>query len=51
MTKDKDRFEEIQTAERDQISDKLWIFGCVAVTAIATFLRFWQLTLKPLASR
>jgi uncharacterized protein (TIGR03663 family) len=48
MTTDKENFEEIQAVDRDQISDKLWIFGCVAVTAIATFLRFWQLTLKPL---
>ncbi len=26
----------------------LWIFGCISITAIATFLRFWQLTLRPL---
>ncbi len=48
MNTDKENFEEIQTADRNQISDKLWVFGCIAVTAIATFLRFWQLTLKPL---
>ncbi len=25
-----------------------WLLGCFAVTAVATFLRFWQLELKPL---
>ncbi len=28
--------------------DKLWLAGCFAVTAVAAFLRFWQLTIKPL---
>ncbi len=44
-----DTFEEIQTTDNEQrTTDKLWIFGCFAVTAIAVFLRFWQLTLKPM---
>ncbi len=49
MITDKDSFEEIQTTNDEQrTTDKLWIFGCFAVTAIAVFLRFWQLTLKPM---
>jgi len=36
---------------KDQISntkDHLWLLGCFAVTAVAAFLRFWRLELKPL---
>jgi len=44
----KENFEEIQATKDEQTTDKLWIFGCLAVTAIAAFLRFWQLTLKPM---
>jgi uncharacterized protein (TIGR03663 family) len=29
-------------------NDFKWIIGCFVITAIATFLRFWQLELKPL---
>ena len=48
MITDKDRFEAIQTTKDEQTTDKLWLAGCFAVTAIAAFLRFWQLTLKPM---
>lgn len=40
-------FEEIQPAVEDR-KDYLWYAACFAVTAVAVFLRFWQLTLKPL---
>ncbi len=36
---------------KDQIlntKDHLWLLGCFAVTAVAAFLRFWRLELKPL---
>lgn len=28
--------------------DKLWLAGCFAVTVVAAFVRFWQLTIRPL---
>lgn len=49
MITDRKDFEDFQTRDNErQTTDKLWLFGCFAVTAIAAFLRFWQLTLKPL---
>lgn len=33
---------------RKEISDKLWWAGCIAVTAIATFLRVFWIELKPM---
>ena len=27
--------------------DPVWLIGCVVITAVATFLRFWDLALKP----
>ena len=33
--------------ERPKTEDRFWLFGCVAVTAIAAFLRFFWLELKP----
>lgn len=32
----------------NEISDKLWWMGCIAVTAIASFLRFFWIEIKPL---
>ncbi|MBA3601773.1 MAG: hypothetical protein H0W45_11195, partial [Acidobacteria bacterium] len=34
--------------QRPKTKDHLWLLGCFAVTAVATFLRFWRLELKPL---
>src|SRR3990170_2509373 len=31
-----------------QTPDYPWLIGCIVVTAIAVFWRFWQLELKPL---
>lgn len=28
--------------------DALWLAGCISITAVATFLRFYDLALKPL---
>lgn len=40
---------ETQTTNDEQrTTDHLWLFGCFLITAIAAFLRFWQLTLKPM---
>lgn len=33
---------------RPETDNRLWLIGCLAVTAIAVFWRFWQLDLKPL---
>ncbi len=37
-----------QIHEDNQLNNSLWIVGCLIITAIAAFLRFWQLELKPL---
>jgi len=37
-----------QIHEDNQLNNRLWIVGCFIITAIAAFLRFWQLELKPL---
>ncbi|MGI8640788.1 MAG: glycosyltransferase family 39 protein [Pyrinomonadaceae bacterium] len=37
-----------QTEENNQINNRLWLIGCFAITAIASFLRFYWLELKPL---
>ena len=34
--------------DRPRNTDLMWFVGCLAVTAIAAFWRFWQLELKPL---
>ncbi len=34
--------------QRPKTKDHLWLLGCFAVTAVAAFLRFWRLELKPL---
>lgn len=40
---------ETQTTNNEQrTTDYRWLLGCFLITATATFLRFWQLTLKPL---
>ena len=44
----KDKEEIIIEDSKPKNNDFVWIIGCLAVTAIATFLRFWQLELKPL---
>ena len=36
------------TGSERQTTDNPWLFGCLAITAIAFFLRFWNLELKPL---
>ncbi len=36
------------TNARPQITDKLWLVACSIITAIAAFLRFYNLELKPL---
>ncbi len=38
----------INENRRPEIKDHLWLIGCFIVTAIAAFLRFWQIELKPL---
>jgi uncharacterized protein (TIGR03663 family) len=41
--------QELQTADKTSSPiDKMWLLGCVLITAIAAFLRFFQLELKPL---
>ena len=37
------------TANREQqINDKVWLFGCLIITAAAVFVRFYDLLLKPM---
>jgi uncharacterized protein (TIGR03663 family) len=45
-----DEQDEIQTTTNNgqQTTDKLWLVGCFVITAIATFVRFYDLALKPL---
>jgi len=37
-----------QIHEDNQLNNRLWIIGCLIITAVGAFLRFWQLELKPL---
>ena len=54
MKKDKkDKIEKVEISEnieqpKPKDTDLTWIIGCLAVTIIAAFWRFWQLELKPL---
>ena len=44
------KVEIVETTEdpKPKNTDFIWLIGCLAVTAIAAFWRFWQLELKPL---
>jgi len=39
---------QIMTDDKQQTADKLWLVGCSIITAIAAFVRFYNLELKPL---
>lgn len=44
----KERKKQQTTNDEPLKTDNLWLTGCCLITAVATFLRFWQLELKPL---
>jgi uncharacterized protein (TIGR03663 family) len=39
---------ENNASREQQINDKVWLFGCLVITAAAVFLRFYDLLLKPM---